>query len=133
MRFAGWGEGTDMRKWILVSWFLGWGVLCGAEEALQRQGKVWSLEEQSVYFTLPDGTAVKAPRNATFLKLGQPVSPEQLKTGDSITVLYPEGDFEILAGPYPPNALNPLPHRTIRRGPESVHQNFKDGRWEDRP
>lgn len=119
-----------MRKWLFL---LGFAVGVAAEAPIERAGRVWAVEEQAVYFTLPDGTAVKAPRNATFLKGGKPVPPEQLRPREPITVIYPEEDFEILAGPYPPNANNAYYHRTIRRGPESVHQNFLEGRWKDRP
>lgn len=103
-----------------------------AQAPTRLDGKVWAVEDQAVYITRPDGEAVKAPLSATFLRQNLPVAPRDLRTGEPITVLYPEDDFEILAGPYAPNAAHPYPHRTIRRGPTSLDQDFRDGRWQDR-
>ena len=110
-----------------------WLTCAGLAQPVTRlEGKVWSLEDQAVYFTTSDNNAVKAPRNATFLRQGQPVPPSDLKTGDAITVIYPSDDFEIFAGPYPPNVNRPYSHRTIRRGPTSLDQDFREGQWVDR-
>jgi hypothetical protein len=116
-----------MKKWLI---FLSLTLAAWAQTRLE--GKVWALEATDVYITDSSGNAVKAPRHSTFLRNGQPVSPDELRTSERITVIYPEDDFEILAGPYPPNDKNPNFHRTIRRGPKSLDQDYRDGVWVDR-
>lgn len=118
-----------MKKWIL---WVGLVLAGWAQPPTRLEGKVWAVESSAVYVTDSSGNAVKAPRNATFLRAGQPVSVDELKTNERITVVYPEDDFEVLAGPYPPNDKNPNFHRTIRRGPTSLDQDYRDGVWVDR-
>lgn len=96
------------------------------------EGKVWAVESTAVYVTDSTGNAVKAPRHSTFLRDGQPVAADELKPRDAVVVIYPADDFEILAGPYPPNDKNIYFHRTIRRGPNSLDQDYRDGVWVDR-
>lgn len=116
-----------MKKWLIFLSFT-----CATWAQTRLEGKVWAVEATAVYVTDSSGNAVKAPRQATFLRNGQPVAAEELKTNEPITVVYPEDDFEILAGPYPPNDKNPNFHRTIRRGPNSLDQDYRDGVWVDR-
>jgi len=103
-----------------------------AQAPTRLEGKVWAVESGAVYVTDATGNAVKAPRNATFLRDGQPVSVDELKTREPVVVIYPVDDFEVLAGPYPPNDKNTYFHRTIRRGPTSLDQDYRDGVWVDR-
>ncbi len=118
-----------MRKLLLTFALSG---LAFGQAPTRLEGKVWAVESAAVYVTDSTGNAVKAPRNATFLRNGQPVAVEELKTNERITVIYPADDFEILAGPYPPNDKHAYFHRTIRRGPTSLDQDYRDGVWVDR-
>ncbi|MFN8606840.1 MAG: hypothetical protein U0931_04870 [Vulcanimicrobiota bacterium] len=118
-----------MKKWFLLFSLC---LAAWAQSPTRLEGKVWAVEATAVYVTDATGNAVKAPRHATFLRDGQPVSVDELKTNERITVVYPEDDFEVLAGPYPPNEKNPNFHRTIRRGPKSLDQDYRDGIWVDR-
>ncbi|MBS2038133.1 hypothetical protein JST97_24320 [bacterium] len=118
-----------MNKFIFV---LALSLSCWAQTPTRLEGKVWAVEDAAVYVTDSTGNAVKAPRNATFLRNGQPISVDELKTNERITVIYPQDDFEVLAGPYPPNDKNPNFHRTIRRGPTSLDQDYRDGVWVDK-
>lgn len=118
-----------MRKLLLIVALSG---LAWAQAPTRLEGKVWAVESAAVYVTDSTGNAVKAPRNATFLREGRPVAADELKTNERITVIYPADDFEILAGPYPPNDKHEYFHRTIRRGPNSLDQDYRDGAWVDR-
>lgn len=118
-----------MRKFLFVFALSG---MVWAQQPTRLEGKVWAVETSAVYVTDSTGNAVKAPRNATFLRDGQPVAADELKTRDPVVVIYPVDDFEILAGPYPPNDKQVYFHRTIRRGPTSLDQDYRDGVWVDR-
>lgn len=117
-------------KTLLV--MLVWTTLAWAQAPTRLEGKVWAVESSAVYVTDSTGNAVKAPRHATFLRDGQPVAADELKPREPIVVIYPADDFEILAGPYPPNDKHLYFHRTIRRGPNSLDQDYRDGIWVDR-
>ncbi|MBN9418254.1 MAG: hypothetical protein J0I12_22580 [Candidatus Eremiobacteraeota bacterium] len=118
-----------MKKMICV---LALTALAWGQEPTRLEGKVWAVESTAVYVTDSTGNAVKAPRHSTFLRNGQPVSADELKKSDAVVVIYPVDDFEILAGPYPPNDKHEYFHRTIRRGPNSLDQDYRDGVWVDR-
>jgi hypothetical protein len=95
------------------------------------EGQVWAIEPDAVYVTGHDSTAVRVPLNATFLLNGSPVSATSLKQGGTVTVVYPDNDLEVVAGPLPPTATNEYFHRTIRRGPDVIDQNYVNGVWVD--
>jgi len=119
-------------KKLLISLWLVQMAWAQAPVIPRLEGKVWAVESGGVYVTDSGGNAVRAPLNATFLRAGQPVPVSDLKVKEPITVIYPVDDFEVLAGPYPPNDANPNFHRTIRRGPDSLNQDYLEGAWVDR-
>lgn len=94
-------------------------------------GTVYEVEPSAVYVATPDTTAIRVPLTATFLVAGRPTAPMELQNGQLVTVEYPEGPLEIIAGPLPPSTTNPYFHRSIKRGALVLDQNFVNGRWVD--
>ena len=94
-------------------------------------GTVYQVEPNAVYVRTPDTTAIKVPTSATFLVEGQPVMCSSLRNGQVVTVQYPSGSFEVIAGPLTPNNDNQYFHRSIKRGALVLDQNFVNGNWVD--
>lgn len=122
-------------KLLTATLFLGLTLFASAETpkfGTQFSGQVWQVSPDAVYITGPDTTAVRVPLDATFMVNGAPMDVSQLRNGYTVTVVFPTDDAEIIAGPLPPSEDNGYFHRSIRRGPDVIDQDFVNGVWVDR-
>ncbi len=120
-----------LKKFIVALAMTGAAMAQTSLEGTTVVGTVYQVEPTAVYVRTPDTTAIKVPISSTFLVGGQPVSCSSLKNGQQVTVQYPSGSFEVIAGPLAPNAENQYFHRSIKRGALVLDQNFVNGVWVD--
>lgn len=121
----------DFKKFIVALAMTGAAMAQTSLEGTTVVGTVYQVEPTAVYVRTPDTTAIKVPISSTFLVAGQPVTCSSLKNGQMVTVQYPTGSFEVIAGPLAPNADNQYFHRSIKRGALVLDQNFVSGVWVD--